>query len=145
MNQTEKTDLAPITIRTTIEAPLEKVWEFWSNPKHIINWCNASDDWHAPTAENDLQTGGRFLTRMEARDGSFGFDFEGIYSNVKDHSVIEYDLADGRHVSIQFSKLNDDTEVVETFDPEGENPLEMQRQGWQAILNNFKNYVERTP
>lgn len=143
MNQSKKPDLTPITVRTTILAPLDKVWSCWTEPKHITQWCNASDAWHAPKAENDLQPGGKFLTRMEAKDGSFGFDFEGTYSDVIPNALIEYDMADGRHVSIHFSKLNDGTEIVETFDPEGENPLEMQQNGWQAILNNFKNYSER--
>lgn len=143
MNQSGKSETSPITIRTIIDAPLDKVWKCWSDPRHITQWCNASDDWHAPKAENDLRPGGKFLTRMEARDGSFGFDFEGVYTKVKEHALIEYDLTDGRHVRIQFSRLNDETQVVETFDPEQSNPLEMQQQGWQAILNNFKNYTER--
>ncbi|MCB0669474.1 MAG: SRPBCC family protein [Saprospiraceae bacterium] len=144
MNQS-KSDKSPITVQTIVDATLEKVWTCWSQPEHIKRWCNASDDWHAPKAENDLRTGGKFLTRMEAKDGSFGFDFGGIYTNVREHSLIEYDMDDGRHVQIQFSKINGNIQIVETFDPEETNPLEMQQQGWQAILDNFKNYTERIP
>lgn len=144
MNQS-KSDKSPITVQTIVDATLEKVWTCWSQPEHIKRWCNASDDWHAPKAENDLRTGGKFLTRMEAKDGSFGFDFGGIYTNVREHSLIEYDMDDGRHVQIQFSKINGNIQIVETFDPEDTNPLEMQQQGWQAILDNFKNYTERIP
>jgi len=144
MNQSNNSAPAPITIRASIEAPIDTVWKLWTEPKHITQWCNASDEWHAPKVENNLQPGGKFLTRMEAKDGSLGFDFEGTYSNIAKYSLIEYDMADGRHVSIHFSKLNDGTEIVQTFDPEEENPLEMQQNGWQAILNNFKNYAERS-
>jgi uncharacterized protein YndB with AHSA1/START domain len=143
MNQDQsKPALSPITIRTSIEAPLEKVWQLWTDPVHISQWCQASDDWHAPHAENDLRTGGKFRTVMAAKDGSFSFDFEGVYTRVKLHEIIEYDLADGRHVTIHFSKLNNGSEIVETFDPETENPPEMQQQGWQSILENFKKHVE---
>lgn len=113
-----------------------------NDPKDIVKWCQASDDWHAPAAEVDLKNGGKFKTTMAAKDGSFSFDMEGTYTNVKPTSVLEYDMADGRYVSIQFSKEGNGTKVVETFDPETENPIEMQRGGWQAILDNFKKYVE---
>ncbi len=131
-----------ITIRTTVEAPVEKVWEYWTEPNHITKWNAASDDWHTPFAENDLRLGGKFLSRMEAKDGSFGFDFAGTYDEVKTNEVIAYSMEDGRTVSITFKANGDKTEIVETFDPESENPVDMQRQGWQAILDRFKNYVE---
>lgn len=134
--------LAPITIQTNINAPVEKVWEIWTQPEHIKKWCNASDDWHAPKATNDLRTGGNFTTRMEAKDGSFGFDFGGTYDEVKEHEVIAYTMGDGRKVHVTFSPDGDKTNVVETFDPESTNPIEMQRGGWQAILDNFKKYTE---
>lgn len=132
-----------ISIETTIKAPVEKVWKLWTSPEHIKKWNSASDDWHTPKAENDLRVGGRFSSRMEAKDGSFGFDFGGVYDEVKDHEVIAYTMGDGRKVWIGFSQHGDSTRIVERFDPESENPAEMQRQGWQAIMNNFKNYVEK--
>lgn len=140
--ENSNTKAQPITVEAIVNAPIEKVWAMWSEPKYITQWCQASDDWHAPYADNDLVTGGKFKTTMAAKDGSFRFDFEGIYSKVKHLEVIEYDLADGRHVSIKFAGQGSNTKVVETFDPETENPIEMQRGGWQAILDNFKKYVE---
>ncbi len=131
-----------ITVTATVNAPLEKVWQSWTAPEHITNWCFASPDWCAPRAENDLRAGGKFMTRMEARDGSEGFDFEGIYSAVETHKKIAYGLSDGRKVEISFETAGDATLVTETFDAETENPVEMQRGGWQAILDNFKKYTE---
>lgn len=132
----------PITIEATINAPITKVWECWNKPEHITNWAFASDDWEAPTAENDLRTGGKFKTVMAAKDKSASFNFEGQYSFVKENEVIEYDMSDGRHVKIVFSQVPEGTKVVETFDPESENSLELQRSGWQSILDNFKKYTE---
>lgn len=132
----------PITIEATINSPIEKVWKCWTSPEDIMKWCNASDDWHAPRAENDLRTGGTFLTRMEAKDGSFGFDFEGKYTNVVPLQIIEYILEDGRTVKISFHGEGNETRVIETFDPENMNPSDMQKAGWQAILNNFKAHTE---
>ena len=132
----------PITVQTIVNAPLNKVWESWGEPKHITKWCAASEDWHAPKAENDLRTGGKFSTTMAAKDGSFSFDFGGTYSNVKTNALIEYTIEDGRSVKIMFEDLGGKTRVTETFDPEGQNPIEMQRSGWQAILDNFKKYTE---
>jgi uncharacterized protein YndB with AHSA1/START domain len=132
----------PITVESTINAPVAKVWELWTKPEHIVKWNNASDDWHTPSAKNDLRTGGKFSSRMEAKDGSWGFDFEGIYDNVKEHEHIAYKMADGRKVSIDFKSTNGGTIVKETFDPETENTIELQRSGWQAILDNFKKYAE---
>jgi uncharacterized protein YndB with AHSA1/START domain len=132
-----------ITIEALVEASKEKVWECWTEPKHIIKWNNASEDWHTTHAENDLHTGGKFLSRMEAKDGSFGFDFGGVYDEVKLYETIEYSLGDGRKVKINFSEEGNNTKVIETFDAETENSIERQQMGWQAILNNFKNYTEQ--
>lgn len=131
-----------ITVETTINAPVEKVWANWTEPQHITQWSFASDDWHAPTAENDLTVGGKFLTRMEAKDGSFGFDFGGVYDEVRTNEFIAYTLGDGRKVAITFISQDNNTKVIETFDPETTNPIEMQQAGWQAFLDNFKKYSE---
>lgn len=136
---TEKT---PVTVEATVKAPIEKVWDTWIQPEHITKWCAASADWHAPKAENDLRDGGTFTTRMEAKDGSFGFDFGGTYTNVQKHKVIDYEMSDGRKVHITFEGKGNETRIVETFDAETQNPVEMQREGWQAILNNYKSYTE---
>jgi len=133
-----------ITVETTVQAPLEKVWKCWTEPDHIKIWNAASDDWHTPIAENDLRPGGKFLSRMEAKDGSFGFDFAGVYDEVNLHEVIAYSLGDGRKVTITFKGKDNETNVIETFDPDPSNPIEMQQQGWQAILDNFKKHVEGT-
>jgi uncharacterized protein YndB with AHSA1/START domain len=131
-----------ITVQNTVNAPIAKVWKLWNGPEHITQWAHASDDWHAPYADNDPRTGGKFKTTMAAKDGSFSFDFEGEYTTVEDHKLIEYAIADGREVQITFEGLGDSTKITETFDPETINPIEMQRGGWQAILDNFKKYVE---
>ena len=131
-----------ITVQNSIKAPVQKVWEYWSKPEHITKWSNASDDWHTPRAENDLREGGKFLSRMEARDGSMGFDFGGVYDEVKEHNRIAYTMGDGRKVEVDFETSGDETKVVETFDAENTHPVEMQRGGWQAILDNSKKYVE---
>jgi uncharacterized protein YndB with AHSA1/START domain len=131
-----------VRVETTMNAPLSKVWEAWTSPGHITNWYFASPDWQAPRATNDLRVGGSFLTRMEARDGSAGFDFGGIYTVVEPERHIGYRLGDGREVSITFIPSGSRTKVEESFDPETVNPIELQRAGWQAILDNFKAYVE---
>ena len=131
-----------ITIETTINAPVEKVWKFWTLPEHITKWNSASDDWHTPKAENDLRVGGKFAARMEAKDGSFGFDFGGVYDAVKTNELIRYTIGDGRKVAVHFTPNGNETKLSETFEAENTNPVEMQRGGWQAILNNFKKYVE---
>jgi uncharacterized protein YndB with AHSA1/START domain len=131
-----------ITVQATIKSTSERVWDFWNLPEHITQWYFASPDWHAPRAQNDLRVGGKFTTHMAAKDGSFSFDFTGIYSTVKKFSLIEYGLADGRKIKVTFSALGDTVTVTETFDPDTENPRDMQRAGWQAILDNFKRYVE---
>ena len=131
-----------ITVENTVNAPAEKVWKLWTAPEHITKWNSASDDWHTPFAENDLRTGGTFRARMEAKDGSFGFDFAGVYDQVKTNELIEYTMDDGRKVTVHFAPQGNNTRVVETFEAEGQNPEDVQRDGWQAILNNFKKYVE---
>jgi uncharacterized protein YndB with AHSA1/START domain len=136
------TSASSITVNVKVNAPLEKVWDYWTNPQHIVNWNYASEDWHAPHATNDLRVGGKFNSRMEAKDGSMGFDFEGEYTKVEQHIEIEYVLADARRVNIRFDSDGKETTVTETFDPENENTLELQRAGWQAILDNFKRYTE---
>jgi len=132
-----------VTVQTTVKAPVEKAWACFNEPKHITQWAFASQDWHAPKAENDLRKGGKFSTTMAAKDGSFSFDFGGVYDNVQLHKLIEYTIADGRKVKITFEKKGNDTVVTETFDAEKENPIDMQRSGWQAILDNFKKHAEK--
>ena len=131
-----------ITVQNTVKAPVEKVWKYWTLPQHIMKWNSASDDWHTPRSENDLRVGGKFSARMEAKDGSFGFDFGGVYDAVRENDYIEYTLGDGRKVSVTFKGNGNETNVIEIFDAETENPVEMQRGGWQAILDNFKKYTE---
>jgi uncharacterized protein YndB with AHSA1/START domain len=123
-----------ITVQSTVKAPLDKVWKLWTGPQHITQWNNASDDWHTPCAENDLRVGGKFLSRMEAKDGSFGFDFWGVYDEVKANEMIAYTMGDGRKARITFSAMGTETKVMETFEVETENSVELQRGGWQAIL-----------
>jgi uncharacterized protein YndB with AHSA1/START domain len=132
-----------ITIETTVKAPVEKVWELWNKPEHITRWNSASPDWHTPSAENDLRVGGQLKARMEARDGSMGFDFAGIYTEVKENEKIAYTLGDGRTVEIIFTPVEGGTYIRETFDAEDQNSLEMQRMGWQAILDSFRVYAEK--
>lgn len=132
-----------ITVETIVKAPLEKVWNYWNQPEHITKWAFASDDWEAPIAENDVRIGGKFKTRMESKtDKTQGFDFEGTYTSVKEHELIEYDMSDRRHVKVEFQKTPEGVKITESFDPESENSEELQRNGWQAILNNFKKYTE---
>lgn len=131
-----------ITVHTTVSAPVANVWEYWTEPTHIMQWNNASDDWHTPRATVDLQKEGTFLSRMEAKDGSAGFDFGGTFTEVIPRKKLDYTIGDGRTVSVAFEAQGDTTLVTETFEAESENSLEMQRQGWQAILENFKKYAE---
>lgn len=131
-----------ITVSVTVHAPVEKVWECWTDPRHIVHWNHASDDWHTPKAENDLRPGGTFSYRMEARDGSFGFDFGGEYIQVRTHERISFRLGDGRKVDVFFSPAGNETTIRETFETESLNSHEKQRTGWQTILNNFKKYTE---
>ncbi len=131
-----------ITIETTVSADAKKVWDYWTKPEHITKWNFASDDWHCPSASNDMRVGGKYSARMEAKDGSFGFDFEVIYDEVIEHKKIRYSMTDGREAITNFEKLGSKTKVSTTFDAENENPVEMQKIGWLAILDNFKKYVE---
>jgi uncharacterized protein YndB with AHSA1/START domain len=131
-----------ITVKCNIDSKIETVWNCWTNPQHIVKWNNASEDWHTPHAENDLKVGGKFKSAMSSKDGKMSFDFEGEYTQVETHSFIEYKIADGRKVDIYFVALDNGVEIIESFEPENEHPEEMQSQGWQAILNNFKKYVE---
>lgn len=138
----ETTAKTSITVEATVNAPAEKVWAYWSEPQHITKWCQASDDWHAPYADNDLKVGGTFKTTMAAKDGSFSFDFGGEYTNVQDKKLIAYKMSDGREVKILFDAKGDSTKVTETFDAENTHSIEQQQSGWQAILDNFKKYTE---
>jgi uncharacterized protein YndB with AHSA1/START domain len=131
-----------ITVGAAINAPVKSVWDKWTIPNHITKWNFASDDWHCPKAENDLRVGGKMNSRMEAKDGSFGFDFEAIYDEVIEHKKITYTMADARKATTTFENSTGKTNITIIFDAENENPLEMQQGGWQAILNNFKKYVE---
>ncbi|MEW9110022.1 SRPBCC family protein [Cytobacillus gottheilii] len=133
-----------VTVETNVHAPIEKVWKCWTEPDHIKNWNSASDDWHTPFAENDLRAGGSFVSRMEAKDGSAGFDMGGVYDEVVLHERIAYTMGDGRTVQIHFKENGNETKIVETFDAESTHPVEFQQQGWQAILDNFKNYAENS-
>jgi len=131
-----------ITIQTTVNASSEKVWKFWNQPEHITQWAFATPEWHAPKAENDLREGGKFSTTMAAKDGSMSFDFWGEYTLVRENEAINYTMGDGRKVEITFAETPDGVAITERFEPESENSEEMQKGGWQAILNNFKTYVE---
>lgn len=138
----ETTSKPQITIEATVNAPVAKVWEYWNGPEHITQWNAASPDWHSPSAENDLRVGGKLQSRMEAKDGSMGFDFWGIYDVITEHEYIEYTLGDGRKVKLSFTPEGDSTHISETFEAEATHPLDMQQFGWQAILNSFKAYAE---
>jgi uncharacterized protein YndB with AHSA1/START domain len=131
-----------ITVQTVVSAPMDRVWECWNKPEHITGWAFASDDWEAPAAENDLRVGGRFKTTMAAKDKSSSFDFGGAYTDIKEHRLIEYDMDDGRHVKVEFVQSSNGVEIKETFEPENTFPENVQRSGWQAILDNFKKYAE---
>ena len=131
-----------ITVKTRIQASANKGWDFWTNPEHIVKWNTASEDWHTTKADNDLRVGGKFMSRMEAKDGSFGFDFCGTYDVVEPYNRIAYTMDDGRKVEVDFKENIGETEIVTVFDAEAQNPIEMQRSGWQAILDNFKKYMD---
>ena len=131
-----------ITVKTSVQAGLDKVWNYWTKPEHITNWNFATDEWCCPKAENNLQPNKKFSWRMEAKDGSMGFDFEGTYNKIVEKELISYKMSDGRKVDIEFTQNGNETQVSETFDAEGTNSDEQQRAGWQAILENFRKYVE---
>jgi uncharacterized protein YndB with AHSA1/START domain len=132
----------PITVEARIGAPISKVWNCWTSPEHIVKWNAASDDWHCPSASNDLRVGGRLVSRMEARDGRVGFDFVATYTDVQPESLLVYEIEDGRSVTVSFESVDGGTLVKETFTPENTYPLEMQRAGWQSILDRFKAHAE---
>lgn len=138
----ETSDKAVITVETLVKVPVEKTWIFWTSPEHITKWNTASDDWHTTSAENDLRVDGIFNFRMEAKDGSFGFDFSGRYDEIKINESIIYTLDDGRKVKIIFKNLGKETNIKERFEAEDQNPVDLQQTGWQAILDNFKKYAE---
>jgi uncharacterized protein YndB with AHSA1/START domain len=131
-----------ITVATTVNASVQKVWAYYTQPQHITQWNQASPDWHCPKAENDLRIGGKFSSTMAAKDGSFSFDFWGIYDDILENELMMYTMGDGRKATISFASNGDVTEVVTNFEPEQENSLELQQGGWQAILDSFKNYTE---
>lgn len=133
--------MPPITILATISANKQKVWDYYTRPEHITNWNFASNDWCCPSVSNDLKVGGRYVARMEAKDGSFGFDFDATYTEINSGTSFTYEFG-GRYAIVEFNEAAGQTTVTVTFDPETENPVEMQKQGWQAILNNFKQYTE---
>ena len=143
MNSTTQQKKEIITIEVTIETPVDKVWYCWTNPDDIIHWNSASDDWHTPKAANDLRVNGNFSYRMESKDGKMGFDFKGVYTQIIPHKLIQYKIDDGRLVTVDFESINDTIKITESFEAETEHPIEMQRIGWQSILNNFKKYVEK--
>lgn len=131
-----------ININARIRTPIATSWERWTNPDHITQWNFATPAWHCPRATNELQPGGRYYARMEARDGSVGFDFEGVYDVVTDYQHLRYTLANGRQVDTRFAEADGATIISLSVDAESENPIDMQREGWQAILDNFKSYAE---
>ena len=134
-----------ILIESEVKAPIAKIWHAWNNPADIMQWNTASTDWHTTLSAVDLRVGGRFKSRMEAKNGSMGFDFEGTYTRVVPHEVIEYRMSDGREVKVEFIEHSDSVLVKTAFDAETENSEAMQRAGWQAILDNFGHYVETKP
>ncbi len=131
-----------ITVESIIEAPIDMVWDFWTKPEHVMHWNFASNDWHCPRANSDFNIGGEFHYIMAAKDGSVEFDFCGTFTKIIDKTFIEIFLEDGRELNIQFESEGNTTKIIETFEPEEINSIELQKQGWQAILNNFKLYVE---
>lgn len=132
----------PITISAEVHAPLAQVWHAYTDPQHIMQWNQANDDWHCPAASNDLRVGGKMVATMAAKDGSFQFDFEAIYDEIIPQALLHYHLSDGRQVHITFDAQDSHVLVTTVFDPESENPIDMQRDGWQAILNSFKQHTE---
>lgn len=131
-----------ITIETLVHAPINLVWDTWNSPNHVVHWNHASDDWHSPKAENNFVVGGKFVYRMEAKDNSFGFDFSGTYEEIVDKKRVVTRLDDNRLVKTEFYIENDSVRIVETFEAEDQNSIELQREGWSAILNNYKLYTE---
>jgi uncharacterized protein YndB with AHSA1/START domain len=131
-----------IIVKTSVEASLEKAWDYWTKPEHVMNWNFASNDWHCPKAENNLKVGEKFSYTMAAKNGEMSFDFEGEYTEIETHKLIKYKLEDDRKIIVQFEQNQDNVTITESFDPENENSLELQQNGWQAILDNYKKYIE---
>ena len=131
-----------ITIKATINSSINTVWDFWTKPEHIMQWNNASPDWHCPSATNDLRVDGEFHYIMAAKDGSVNFDFWGTYVKVEPYQALEMYLGDGRNLKVEFNEIDGAVNITEIFEPEEVNSLELQEAGWQSILNNFKHYVE---
>ncbi|HEY4326631.1 MAG TPA: SRPBCC family protein [Mucilaginibacter sp.] len=131
-----------IIVTATINADVNKVWDYYTQTGHITKWNFADPSWQCPSAENDMRVGGKYSARMEAKDGSFGFDFEAIYDKIIDGKQFTYTMPDGRQITVVFNKKGSQTEIDVTFDAETQNPEEFQKNGWQAILNNFKKYTE---
>ncbi len=135
-------DTTKITIQAVVAADRQKVWNCYTQPEHITKWNFATDTWHCPAASNDMRVGGKYLARMEAKDGSFAFDFEAVYNEIVDGEKFTYTMPDNREIQVSFEKMDDKTRVIVTFDPENENPVDLQRSGWQSILDNFRKYAE---
>lgn len=140
--KTLKMEAKKITIQATVSATRQKTWDYYTQPDHITGWNFATEDWHCPTASNDMRIGGKYRARMEAKDGSFGFDFEATYNEIVKGESFIYAMTDGREVNVNLESRGNQTEITVTFEAERQNSFEMQRNGWQAILNNFKKYVE---
>ena len=134
--------MSKVIIQANVSANIKKVWEYYTQPAHITKWNFATDDWMCPDASNDMRIGGKYIARMEAKDGSFGFDFEAVYNEISDGEKFTYVMPDNREVNVIFNQNGDAIEVTVKFDAETENPIELQREGWQSILNNFKKYTE---
>ncbi len=135
-------DTSKITIQAVVAADRQKVWDCYTQPEHITKWNFATDTWHCPAASNDMRVGGKYLARMEAKDGSFAFDFEAVYNEIVDGEKFTYTMPDNREIQVSFEQTDDKTRVTVTFDPENENPVDLQRSGWQSILDNFRKYAE---
>jgi uncharacterized protein YndB with AHSA1/START domain len=135
-------DTTKITIQAVVAADRQKVWDRYTQPEHITKWNFATDTWHCPAASNDMRIGGKYLARMEAKDGSFAFDFEAVYNEIVDGEKFTYTMPDNREIQVTFEQTDDKTRVTVTFDPENENPVDLQRSGWQSILDNFRKYAE---
>jgi uncharacterized protein YndB with AHSA1/START domain len=131
-----------ITVKVTLAMSAAKAWDYFTNPDHIVNWNFASPDWHCPKSSNDVRVGGKMVSTMASRDGSMSFDFEGVYTEVREFEFLAFTMPDGREVQVKFESHGDTTNVIETFDPEDQNPLEMQHAGWLAILENYKKHAE---
>ena len=132
-----------LTVSSIVNAPIQEVWKYWTQPEHIVNWNFASEDWHCPKAENNLTAKGQFHYLMAAKDASFSFDFWGTYISIEFEKSIEIILGDGRKLWVYFEESTNGTKVTELFEPESENSIELQQMGWQSIIDNFKKYVER--